>query len=121
MIGKRREGASVAGWFWLTLALVGLGLLFVSKKPAYRALPASDIEMEKMAADPSSPQKNSQSVTLGDEGGSITGQMARIPANGDIVSETLPDAKNNGKTDAKAASEVDKDTSRDLLSIINKY
>ncbi len=54
------------------------------------------------------PEKSPLIVITGDAG-TIVGQMARIPAENEQV------------TEIKSPSEVDKETGRELLSIIGKY
>ncbi len=71
--------------------------------------PASAATFAHLSHGATSEKKPEKSIVISDTDGAIVGQMAKIPAQNEQV------------TDIKTMTEVDNRAGRDLLSVINKY
>lgn len=100
------------------LIALGLGVTLIAAShliskdytanPAMAELPGV-LPAIKISSSPEISDKTSATIVIKGQEGTIVGQMARIPA------------QNQPITEVKTVSNVDKSTGRELLSIVNKY
>lgn len=116
---KQQEKAH--NWvLWSCLLLLGITTIVLfsnqfanSSQPDVQSFTSQDEVMTpalvEVAAATLPVGKSSKTIILSDQGGTIVGQMAKIPAQGEQGTEVT------------AVTAVDNRAARDLLSILNKY